>query len=246
MVLLFYISIEANYFYNYWVLATFLILIGLFVYFNKQPWSRENYETQIFVRMFTASEKLELCTGEDISSKLCVKQASKQLENALLSFSQFVKELQKINSSLVESRFSKPLETMQINISERILPRLKNPKEIQDIVPVLKGLAKMFGEAERSLEVEDIISKNKDLERFDKIEVKEGPSKLNIFVRRKPVQFLLANVLSFMLVFAVVLVQSYFSRTAVFDSFVNTTNFLAFLGIVIALGYGIYEVTKRV
>ena len=220
------------------------MLVG-FVYGMSQPWGSETLETYIFANLYQASEQLELCSSEDSKSKLCLRKALKKVENVLFYLTRFEKQLKEVNSGLVKAELIEPLKKLRTNLRERILPRIENPKETNQMLSVLRGLADMFGEIPRPLKLDAINDKNKVLESYDRIETKGEPKKLGIVLSRRPVRFLLSNLFSFFVILAVILIQSFASHTNFWDSLSNTTNFLAFIGIVIALGFGIYESTKK-
>lgn len=212
----------------------------------RQPWGSETLETYIFANLYQAKEQLELCSSEDSKSNLCLRKALKKVENVIFYLARFEKQLKEVNSGLVKVELIEPLKKLRTNLRERILPRIENPKETNQMLSVLRGLADMFGQTTRPLKLDAINDKNKVLESFDRIETKGEPKKLGIILSRRPFRFLLSNLFSFFVILAVLLIQSFASQTNFWDSLSSTTNFLGFLGIVIALGYGIYEATKKI
>jgi hypothetical protein len=241
-----YLAFNAMQFYFYWAIFLTLGMLVAFVYGMRQPWGSETLETYIFANLYQASQQLDLCSSEDSKSKLCLRKALKKVENVLFYLTRFEKQLKEVNSGLVKAELIEPLKKLRINLRERILPRIENPKETYEMLSVLRGLADMFGEILRPLKLDAINDKNKVLESYDRIETKGEPKKLGIVLSLRPVRFLLSNLFSFFVISAVILIQSFASHTNFLDSLSNTTNFLAFIGIVIALGFGIYESTKKV
>lgn len=241
-----YLAFNGMQFYYYWAATLTLGMLIAFVYGMRQPWGSETLETYIFANLYQASEQLELCSSEDSKSKLCLRKALKKMDNVLFYLARFEKQLKEVNSGLVKAEFVEPLNKLRTNLRERILPRIENPKETYSMLSVLRGLADMFGQTQRPLKLDAINEKNKVLENYDRIETKGEPKKLGIILSRRPVRFLLSNLFSFFVISAVLLIQSFASQTNFWDSLSSTTNFLGFLGIVIALGYGIYEATKKV
>lgn len=114
------------------------------------------------------------------------------------------------------------------------------------MLSVLRGLADMFGGIQKPLQLDDIIEKNKVLESIDRIETKGEPKKLGLILSRKPVRYLLSNLLSFFVISGMLLIQSFASQNNFWDALSSTTSFIAFLGLVIGLGAGIYTVIKKI
>ena len=232
-------------FYFYWAGILLLGMLIAFLYENRQPWGSETLETYIFSNLYQASQQLDLCSSEDSKSKLCLEKASIKTEYAIINLTRLEKQLRDVNSGLVKTELAKPLGELKMNLKERILPRIKNPKETFQMLAVLNGLADMFGEIQRPLKLEAINEKNNVLERFDKISMNGQPKKVNMALSRRPVRFVLSNLFSFFVISVVLLIQSFASNSNFLESLSSTANFLGFLGIVVALGFGIYEATKK-
>jgi ABC-type multidrug transport system fused ATPase/permease subunit len=232
-------------FYFYWAIILLVGMLIAFLYEMKQPWGSETLETYIFSNLYQASQQLDLCSSEDSKSKLCLEKASKKLEYVLINLARFEKQLKDVNSGLVKAELTNPISKLRMNLKERILPRIENPKETFQMLAVVNGLADMFGEIQRPLKLEAISEKNNVLERFDKIQMNGQSKKVGLVLSRRPVRFVLSNLFSFFVILGVLLVQSFAAHANFWESLSSTTNFLAFLAIVVALGFGIYEATKK-
>ena len=232
-------------FYFYWALILLFGMLVAFLYEMRQPWGSETLETYIFANLYQASQQLDLCSSEDSKSKLCLKKALKRVKNVLYYLVRFEKQLRDVNSGLVKAELTEPISKLRMNLRERILPRIENPKETFRMLAVLRGLADMFGEIQRPLKLEAINEKNIVLEGYDRIETKEEPKKLGIVLSRRPVRYLLSNLVSFFVILAMLLVQSFASQNNFWSWLSSTTNFLVFLGVGFALGVGIYTVIKK-
>jgi len=240
-----YLAFTAMQFYFYWVAALSIGVFVAFLYLIGQPWGSETLETRIFANLYQASQQLDLCSSEDSKSGLCLRKARKRVENALFYLARFEKQLKEVNSKLVKAEFTEPLIKLRMNLRERILPRIENPKETTSMLSVLRGLADMFGEIQRPLKLEAVNDKNKVLESYDKIETKGEPNKLGLFLSRRPVRFLLSTLFSFFVISGMLLIHSFASQNNFWVSLSSTTNFIAFLGVVFALGGLIYTVIKK-
>ncbi len=125
------------------------------------------------------------------------------------------------------------------------MPRIDDPKETTQMLAIIKGLADMFGDIQRPMKLESIIEKNAVLEKVERITAKKDPNIAIAYLSRRPIRFMLSNVFSSIVILGILLVQSVMVNSNFAEAFSNTTNFLALLGLVIALGYGIFEVTKK-
>jgi hypothetical protein len=240
-----YLALNAMQYYFVW----FLVLVGgmlcAFIYASRQPWGSENLETRIFANLYQASQQLDLCSSQDSKSELCLKKAVKHVDIALYYLTRFEKQLKEINSGLVKTELLEPIGKLRINIGERILTRIEKSEEKIRMLSVLRGLADMFSGVMRPLKLDAINDKNYVLESFDKIDVKEAPKKLSLMLTRKPVRYLLANIISFIVISSVLLIQSFVSQHNFWETLSGTPTFLAFLGLVLALGGGIYKVINK-
>jgi hypothetical protein len=240
-----YIAFTAMPLYFYFALIWFAGFIVLSFYGTRQPWGSEVLETQIFANLYNASKQLELYSGEDEKAQLCLKKAAKNVENALFYLTRLEKQLKDVNSTFVKGNLVEPIDKLRTNIRERILPRINNPKETPHMLSVVRGLADMFGQTQRILKIENIDAKNEVLETFAKVETKEEPKRLELFLSKKSVRAVLSLFLSAFIVSAFTLVHSFASSTNFWVSLNSTTNFLTFFGTIIALGAVIYSVVKK-
>jgi hypothetical protein len=229
---------------SYWVGIEILGSLVGFFYLVSRPWTTETYETDIFVDVYDASKILELVSDEEANPSFYTKKASKKLKEAILHIGSLTYKLEQANSTLAK-RFAAPLRTLENNLETRILPRISEQKEVQTMINVLRGLAQIFSEFPKPLSIEDIVSKNKDLERFKVIDIKKQPSRIRIMLSRESVKLSFSILLGLIIIFVGVFGHSMWYKYDLAESLSNLTNFLTLLGVGIAIGLGIYEIRKR-
>lgn len=113
------------------------------------------------------------------------------------------------------------------------------------MISVLDGLAQIFGEIVKPLSIEEIISKNKDLERFEVIDIKKHPSRIRIMLSTEPARLLFYPVLGVIIIFVGAYTHSLWYKYNLAESLSNLNTWLAWLGVGIAIGLGIYEIRKK-
>lgn len=127
------------------------------MYVEYRFWILEPSETMIFVNLYKALGLLELYSEEKESSKLLLGKSVRNIKKA-------IKEIhplwhpEKINSLLFDKEFSEPLENLSKNLENRILPRIIQGKEIHKIQSTLRELAKVFGEIQQPISLNQIVS----------------------------------------------------------------------------------------
>jgi hypothetical protein len=146
-----YISFNIRWLYPYSALVWFVGFFVVLLYWRRQPWASEALEIRVFANMYVASKQLDLYDIEDEKAVICLKKAKKKVEDALFYMERFEKRLKDVNSAFVKSSLVEPLTKLRINIEERILPKIVNPKENQHMLSVVRGLADMFGQTQRPL-----------------------------------------------------------------------------------------------
>jgi hypothetical protein len=237
-----YAHYNAEWFMSYCISIGILgSLIGFF-YLVSRPWATENYETSIFVDIYDASKLLELVSDEDENSHFYSKKASKKLEEAILHIGSLAYKLEQVNSTLANKKFVEPLRNLEKNLETRILPRVSKHNDVQGMISVLHGLAKIFGEIVKPLSLEEIVSKNKDLERFETIDTKKEPNRFRTMLSKEPIKLSYDILLGLIVIFGAVFVHSVFYKYSLTESLSNLTNFLEVLGVGVAVGIGIYGI----
>jgi len=222
-------------------------MISLF-YLATRPWAKEKYEASIFVDVYDASKLLELISYEnekDENWHFYSKKATKKLEEAISHIGSLAYTLKEVNSTLVDKKFIEPLRTLEKNLETRILPRVSEQKDVPIMVSVLHGLAQIFGETVRPLSIDDIVSKNKDLESFTEVRVERKPSQYRLFMSREPVKATGIIALSLLADFLIAYIHSKLFQYDLWTKLSDLTTFVTVLGFGIAIGAIVYEIIKR-
>jgi len=230
----------------FWFLVGILgfILGGLYVV--TRSWTFEMVETGIFVEFYEASNLLELCSKEDENSPFYARKAKNKVKLAISSLETLYSKLEETRSKLFKNRFAKPLRSLGENLETRILPRIAQQKDIEIMRSVLRGLASLFGEAQKPISLDDIVSKNKDLEHFEYIESEEkATTRLRIILSKNPIKFSFSIFLGFFITAIPVLIHWKLYQTDLLDLLSNLTTFVEIFGIGIASGLAIYAVWRR-
>jgi hypothetical protein len=242
-----YTRFNVEWFYDYWVLGNVMGLVSGFMYLASRPWASEALETSIFVEVYGASKSLELISDVDEKDEdwnFHSKKASKKLEKAISRIGSLAYKFEQLNSTL-GNNFVEPLGNLEKNLETRILPRLSEKKDVHQMIGVLRGLAQIFGEDTHPISLEEIVARNKSLERFEAIEIKRQPSRISVTLSRESVKLSLSMVLGLTIIFIGAFGHSLWVGYSLSESLSNLGNFLEFLGVGIAIGLGIYEIRKR-
>lgn len=170
-----YLHFYVEWLYEVWFPLGFLSVVFSFIYIMSRSWAQERVETKIFINMYEASNLLELCSREDDASFFYSRKATGKVRNVIRSLGGLQHSLEKILSKLFTREFAEPLRQLKENLATIILPRIARHKDVESMIQVLRGLAKLFSEAEKPISLDDIIAKSKDLERYKLIEDLEEP-----------------------------------------------------------------------
>lgn len=199
-------------FEEYWLFIGLIFFIIGFPYVMTRSWAQEMVETDIFVLMYESAELLELCTEKNEGTKFYSRKAVGKVSDAIRNLGILHSKLEKTLSKLYRREFAEPLKQLKENLSTRILPRIAKQEDIVTMISVLRGLADLFGEVQKPLRLDDLVSKNKDLERFEPMEF-EKPQTLQAFknlVSSRPSKFLFSIFLGYILIICIVWIFSQF------------------------------------
>jgi len=239
-----YIYFNESWLFILWAFAGVFGFFFGFLYVMSQSWAQEMYETDIFVDMYEASNLLELCRKKDEDSMFYSRKVSNKVSSAIRSLGNLCTNLDKIFSRLIKREFAKPLNQLKENLETRILPRIAQNRDTETMIHVLRGLAQLFGEVAKPTTLQDIILKNKDLERFEPIELEKAPSRLRILLSMNPIRLLCSFLLSFSIITIPLFIRSMFVPTDLMD-LLGLPTFIEILGIGFAIALGIYAIWKR-
>lgn len=169
------------------------------IYIASRPWAFETIETSIAVKMYEASELLGLCTEKEKESKLYLGKSLKLVKKAIGKLNSLSSHLLEKKSNLFSKEFAVPLIRLRRNLERRILPRIAHGEDTVKMTSVLSGLAKLFGEASKPISLDDIISKNKDLELYEEASLEEKTivDNLKLIASTKPVLYLCSIVVGY-------------------------------------------------
>lgn len=234
-----------EWFTAYWTVVGFLGIPFGFFYGVTRPWSSETIESNIFVNFYQAYKSLELCSKGDENSCLYSKKAHSKSKNATLKLKRLSSRLNNSRSKLLKNQIGKPFKTLVENLNTRILPRIIQQEDITQIRSVLKGLAKIFGEAQHPINLAEIISKNTDLERFEPIEIEDALTKFKAILAMGPIKFCISIFLAFMLITFILSIHSLWYKSDLSALFSNPITFIEIIGIGLGLGYAIYTIIRQ-
>lgn len=230
---------------NYGVAVVPFSFLLCFLYLISQSWAHEWYETDVFVKMYEAFQLLGLYSNKDEGSWFYVRKGANKVKGAMKSLRKWSNSVGGESSKLAKKELVEPLRNLEENLGTRILPRIAQNKDIGNMIPVLRGIAKLFSEAQKPISLDAIVSKNKDLERYESIELEESPTQLRIILSKEPVKLACSFLLSFFVVTIAVLIHWQLFQTDLLDLISSLTNFLQMLTVGIALGVGFYAVLRR-
>jgi len=215
--------------------ALVLVFGGLYIFLIAlpslyQPLTKEDYAFREIAKAITILEELDSPMAYEEASHR-IQSANNFLENITLYEPEWYA---RVNTTL--ARF---IENMKLIVYPAVT---KSKIKKQDLEEIAIALA-----SADSSEIEKVNLKLETEPAYGKI--KPPPQITEVFMKKfkenKPFRFIVANILSFFVVLVPLWFHSILFQTNLVDSFSNTTNFLAVLAIVIALGIGIYEVTKK-
>jgi len=240
-----YIAYNAIWFFSYGVWIVLFSFIFGFFYLVSRPWAVEWYETDIFVDLYEAFKLLELCSEENEDSLFYSRKATNKVRHAIKRLNSWSNSIEGIHSKLIEKEYTKPLRKLRENLETRILSRIAQYKDIKSMESVLQGLAKLFSEARKPISLDDIISKNEDLERYEQISVEEAPTTIRIILSKEPIKLSCSIGLSFLIITIAILIHWKLFQTDLLDLISSLTTFLEILAVGIALGLGIYAILRQ-
>ncbi len=238
------VAYTVKWFWSYGPMIVLLSFLFGAIYIMTRPWAGEWYETKIFVRTYEAFKLLELCSNEDGSSMFYSRKATKKVRGAIRTLNKWAEHVELSSSKLINREYTEPLRNLVENIETRILPRIAQNKDIIEMISVLRGMAKLFGEIQKSVNLEEINSKNKDLERYEPIELERTPSRLRFLLSMNPFRLLCSFLLSFFIITTALFIRSMFVPTDLMDLF-GLPTFVEIIGIGFAIALGIYAIWKR-
>ena len=231
--------------YPIWVSIATLIFFIWFIYVQMQPWASEKIENKIFYNFYEANRFLGLCSEKDEkSSGFYSKKAYSQAKNATVSVRRLSSGLRN-SSSILKIQLSKPLTRFHDNLKTRILPRIVQRRNVSQMQSVLQGLAQIFGEVQKPISLDAIISKNEDLERYDIIELDGVTIKFRDILSKEPIRILISFASSFAVITIAVLIHSSLFQTNLWVVFGELGTFITYLIGCLALGLGIYELLRK-
>jgi len=230
-------------FYNIWLGASSLALLVGTIYILTRPWAREKHEIVIFAAIYEALKILGL-SGEDDSLYYCRKSA-KKLGKALSRLESLVDSLESVGSTIVDKNMIKPLGNLYENVQTRIFPRIAENKDIPEMVSVLQGLAQIFGETIHPISINDVVSKNKDLERYTVLEVKKPPSRVHTWISKEPVRASASIVIGLIIAFSVAYFHSVLFKYDFGTKLGDLTTFFTVLAAGAAISAILYAAMKR-
>ena len=239
-----YVHYSVEWLMSYWIGIGILGSLVGFFYLVSRPWATETYEIDIFVDVYDASKVLELVSDEEANPSFYTKKASKKLKGAILHIGSLAYKLEQANSTLA-NEIAVPLRDLEKNLETRILPRVSEKKDVQRMIHVLNGIAQIFGEVAEPISLEKIVSKNKDLENIDVIEVKRQPSRIKTMMSKESVKLFGIIAICIVADSLIVYIHSIFFHYDLLKTLSDLTTFLTFLGFGIAVGAIIYELVKR-
>jgi len=214
-------------------LATILTVIGLFafifsaVFVDLRFWISESSETMIFVNLYRAIDFLELCSEEKETSRLYLGKAAKHVKNVITELDELTSpEKVKINSVLFDKEYAEPLESLSENLESRILPRIIESKNMLKMCSMLRGMAKIFGEIQKPIDMNDINSLNENLKSLKEISLKVKPTIFKTAIKSKPMILVVSAFLGF---FSITIIAFFYCQLLTMDFFDFMRNNLQYI-----------------
>lgn len=195
------------------------------------------------VKFYDAYKHLNFYLVEDEKAHLI--NAYKKAKTASVILKQFSTELNSFHSRLIKTEIKKPIKTLSENLESRLLPRILKKENISEMQDILLVLAEHFSEAFRALQLEDVISQNKELEKYGPIELEEPPNRLRNLSSLDSVKLIASLVFSFVIIMASLWIHSIIFNTNSFDLLENPTTFLTFIIGVFGIGGVIFTYIRK-
>lgn len=241
-----YLFFQSVIFYYVWItIAAFGLLLWFFIVVTRS-WFPETVETKVFVNLFEAYNRLQLCLTKDERSQLNLELAHKKVKNATLILKRYAIKLDSESSSnLIKNEIAEPYRELAKNLETRILPRIIQRKNLSEMQEILCALAFSFSEVNTTLHVSDIVSRNKELKKYEPIEVEEPVSKFRIILSKDSARISLSFAISFFGLGALLWIHSIWANTNLIEAFKDSSYFLQFAIGIIAGGLAIYAIIRK-
>lgn len=153
-----------KWFFGAWFFVAFLATTLYFFYIITRSWASETIERSIFVDLYDASRKLELCSEKDREPQFYSTKAKDHVEKAINRLSNLC--YRKPLSNLFEREFVEPLERLEENLETIILPRITQQRDIEKMIRLLRSVAVPFSEVLKPISLEDITNMNEQIEQY--------------------------------------------------------------------------------
>jgi len=241
-----YLFFQSVIFYYVWMMIAAGGLLFWFLIAVTRSWFPEMVETKIFVKLYEASNRAQLCLTKDGTSQSNLELAHKKAKDATLILKRYSVKLSSESSSrLVKNEVAEPYKELAKNLETRILPRIVQRKNLPEIQGILCALAFSFSEVYAVLHVSDIISRNKELNKYEPINVEEPISTFRIILAKDSVRIFLSFFISFLGLITILWIHSVLANTNLLEEFNDSSYFLQFAIGVIAGGLGIYALLRQ-
>lgn len=209
----------ATYWPQYPILRAFAVLaalafIGIFLgfFYMLTKIFVEPVETKIFAKLYDASRGLELYFKDKFRSKNYLVKTEKNLSSATNEIRRFRFALP---SSLMLEEIDEHLKKLRDGLEKRILPQIRQGKNLKKIQQKLEELAFIFSENPR---VEKIVNFNKTIEFIPETIRPPAWVKISTLWRSKPGQLGFSLVFGYFLVVCIIAIFSYLSASSFADS----------------------------
>lgn len=221
------------------ILAWFLIVI-------TRSWFPEMVETKIFVNFYEAYKRLEACSAKDERAQLDLEKAHQEAKTATLILKRYALKLSSESSSrLIRTEIAERYRELASNLETRILPRIIKKIDVEEIKGILCALSFSFSEVYTTLHVSDIVTRNKELKKYDPIESEEPISEFRTILARRSTRILLSFIGSLIFIIIVYWLYSIFANTDFIEELKVFSNFQTFLFGVSAVGGIIYGIISK-
>jgi len=229
-----YLFFESVLFYYVWMsIAMFGVLLWFF-FVTTRSWFPEMVETKIFVNFYEASNRLKLCSKKDERLQLNLETAHEKAKNATLILKRFASKLSiESHSRLIKTEIAEPLKLLVKNLETRILPRILQRDNVSEMRDVLFVLADYFGETYRTLNLNYVISQNKDLEKkYEPIEVEEPISRFRTILSMQHVKISLSIIIALIATSPLLVIYSLWFGNLI-EAFTSIEALFAYVGLLL-------------
>lgn len=241
-----YTFLEIRWFYYVWINIVVLGAVAGFLYVVTRSWFPEMVETAVFVNFYEAYNRIQACSTKDERTQLNLKMAYQKAKKATLILKKYAAKLTiESHSRLVKTEIAEPYQELAKNLETRILPRIIQRKNMPEIEGILCALAFSFSEVHKVIHANDIISRNKELKKYEPIKMEEPISKFRIILSKDSARIFFSFVFSFFGLIGILWVHSVWTNTNLIEAFKDSSYFLQFAIGVIAGGLGIYALIRQ-